>query len=116
MDRIKAQFHKLQTLLLDPQTYAVYKNVGLTTWAIVREAALLVWLCLCLFLVGFEWFWRNSQAAGRNTRTWLDHLEGSNEQVASETGKALLMVGRNSLDYTIATAKQQLGLSSDSAK
>jgi hypothetical protein len=113
MDRIKAQADKLWTLLLAPQTYAVYKTFVTTTWAIVRETGLLVWLGLCLFLVGFEWFWHTSLATGRNTRTWFNHLEGSNEQIASETGKALLSAGKNSLGFTIATAKQQLGLAAE---
>lgn len=111
MDRIKTQADKLWTLLLAPETYGVYKNFVTTTWTIVQEAALLVWLTLCLFLVGFDWFWQQSLMAGRNTRTWFNTLEGSNEQLASETGKALLSAGKNSLDFTITTAKQQLGLS-----
>jgi len=116
MHRIKTQADQLWALLLEPQTYATYKNVVVITWAIAREAALLGWLTLCLFLVGFEWFWHNSLAVGRNTRNWFNQLEDSSEQVASETGKALLAAGRNSLDFTIATAKQQLGLSPDSPK
>lgn len=113
MDRIKAQADRLRTLVLAPKTYAVYKNFVTTTWAILRETGLLLWLSLCLFLVVFEWFWHTSLATGRNTRTWFNHLEGSNEQLAAETGKALLSAGKNSLDFTIATAKQQLGLASE---
>ena len=116
MDRIKAQADKLWKLLLEPQTYATYKDFVTTTWAILREAGLLVWLTLCLFLVGFEWFWNNSLAAGRNTRNWFNNLEGSSDQVASETGKALLSAGKSSLDFTIATAKQQLGLPAETPK
>lgn len=116
MDRIKAQANKLRTLLLEPQTYAAYKNVVVTTWAIAWETALLIWLSLCLFLVVFEWFWHNSLAMGRNSRQWFDQLDSSSENVAAETGKALLSAGRNSLDFTIATAKQQLGLSSETAR
>ncbi|MDX2241421.1 MAG: hypothetical protein NW224_12115 [Leptolyngbyaceae cyanobacterium bins.302] len=116
MDRIKAQADKFWTLLLDPQTYAAYKNFVVTTWAILREAALLVWLVVCLSLVGFEWFWQNSLAAGHNSRAWFNRLEGSNEQIASETGKALLSAGKSSLNFTIATAKQQLGLPAEAVK
>lgn len=116
MDRIKAQADKLWTLLLAPQTYAVYKNFVVTTWTILREAALLIWLSLCLFLIVFDWFWHNSVSAGQKSRDWFNQLEGSNEQLASETGKALLSAGKNSLDFTITTAKQQLGLAADSTK
>jgi len=116
MDRIKAQADKLWTLLLAPDTYAVYKNFVTTTWSILRETGLLLWLSLCLFLVVFEWFWNNSLQAGRNTRNWFNNLEGSNEQIASETGKALLSAGKNSLDFTITTAKQQLGLAAEMPK
>lgn len=116
MDRIKVQADKLWTLLVEPQTYAAYKNFVVTTWAILRETALLVWLVVCLSLVAFEWFWKNSLAAGRSSRAWFNNLEGSNEQMASETGKALLAAGKSSLNFTIATAKQQLGLPAEVSK
>lgn len=116
MERLKAQANRLLALLLEPQTYAVYKNFVATTWTILRETALLVWLVICLVLVVFEWFWKFALGAGRNSRNWFNNLEGSNEQIASETGKALLMAGKSSLDFTIATAKQQLGLTADTTK
>lgn len=116
MERVKAQASKLGSLVTDPQTYAAYQNFFKTTWEILRETGLLLWLGVCLILVVFEWFWRNSVAIGRNSRTWLNNLEGSNEKIASETGKALLSAGKNSLDFTIATAKQQLGLPTDGTK
>ncbi len=116
MERIKAQANKLWTLVGDPQTTATYQGFVTTTWDILRETALLIWLGLCLFLVVFEWFWHNSLAAGRQSRTWLNSLDGSNEKIAAETGKALLSAGKSSLDFTITTAKQQLGLPTEPPK
>ncbi len=116
MDRIKAQADKLSKIVTEPQTYATYKDFVLVTWNILKETGLLVWLIICLGLVFLEWFWNSSLAAGRNTRAWFNRLEGSNEQIASETGKALLSAGKNSLDFTIATAKKQLGLPVETGK
>ena len=116
MERIKAQADKLTKIVTDPQTYGTYKETVVLTWNILREAGLLLWLGVCLFLVVFEWFWNTATGAGRNTRAWFDSLEGSSEQIASETGKVLLSAGKNSLDLTIETARKQLGLPAESAK
>lgn len=109
MERIKAQAAKLGQLLSKPETFAAYKNVVTLTWDILKETGLLLWLVICLVLVVFEWFWKFSVGAGQGARNWVNSLEGSSDQLASETGKALLAAGKNSLDFTLTQAKSQLG-------
>ncbi|BAS57454.1 hypothetical protein NIES2135_31810 [Leptolyngbya boryana NIES-2135] len=109
MDKIQAQFAKLWKLLTAPETFDTYKSAVVMTWTIIKETALLVWLVLCLVLVFADWFWKISVGAGRSTRAWFNGLEGSSEQIASETGRALLNAGKSSLDYTLNQARAQLG-------
>ncbi|MGQ9869544.1 hypothetical protein [Leptodesmis sp.] len=116
MNRIKAQWEKLWQILSQPKTYATYKEAGQVTWAILKETGVLAWLGICLLLVVFEWFWKTAIGSGRNFRNWFNNLEGSSDQIASETGKALLSAGKNSLDFTINAAKAQLGLPVDKEK
>jgi hypothetical protein len=116
MERIKAQWEKLWQILAQPTTFATYKEAGQITWTILQETGLLAWLGICLFLVAFEWFWKIAIASGRNFRNWFNGLEGSSDQIAAETGKALLSAGKNSLDYTISTAKAQLGMMGEKEK
>lgn len=110
MDRMKAQWEKLWQILSEPKTYVTYTEAIQVTWTILKETGLLAWLGICLCLVVFEWFWKTAIASGRNFRNWFNNLEGSSDQIASETGKALLSAGKNSLDFTISTAKAQLGM------
>ncbi|MGI0485214.1 hypothetical protein ACN4EK_07235 [Pantanalinema rosaneae CENA516] len=114
MDRIQAQATKVLQLITSADTFATYQGAVAITWKILVEAALLVWLTVCLVLVVFEWGWQLSVGAGRNARSWWDSTlsttEGSGDRVASEAGKALLTAGKNSLDFTITQAKSQLGL------
>lgn len=117
MERIQAQASKVLQLITSADTFAIYQNAVTVTWKILVEAALLVWLTICLVIVVFEWGWQTSVGIGRNTRAWWDSTlsstEGSGDQVASEAGKALLTAGKNSLDFTITQAKSQLGLPID---
>ncbi|MCU0548634.1 MAG: hypothetical protein MUC48_04730 [Leptolyngbya sp. Prado105] len=109
MEKIQAQFAKLLKLLTASETYGTYQSALTMTWTILRETALLGWLVICLVLVVSDWFWKVSVGAGRTTREWFNQLEGSSEQIASETGKALLNAGKSSLGYTLNQARAQLG-------
>jgi hypothetical protein len=110
MNRIQIQAAKLWQLLSAPDTFASYKKAALMTWDILRETLILLWLVVCLVLVVAEWFWSTSIKAGRGVRSWFNNLEGTDtNQLASETGKALLLVGKNSVDYTLSQARVQLG-------
>jgi hypothetical protein len=115
MERIKAQADKLWQLISKADTLAAYKNVVTLTWEILKETALLVWLTICLILVVFEWFWKFSVGSGRSARDWFSSIEGSSDQLASETGKAFLAAGKNSLDFALVQAKTQLGFSIEEA-
>ena len=111
MNRIQDQAAKLWQTLSATDTVTTYKQAGVVTWNIVRELALLVWLVFCLVLVAIDWFWKNSIQAGRNFRYWLTNLDQSSpDRIASEAGRALLTVGKDSLDTTISKARTQLGL------
>jgi hypothetical protein len=114
MNRVAAQAGKLKQLLTNPKTYATYQTIAQTTWNIVVETGLLMWLVMCLSLVAFEWFWRVSVGAGRDFRSWFDNLQGSSDEIASQTSQAILAAGKNGLNFTISTAKSQLGSPKDS--
>lgn len=109
MEKLKMQAAKLWQLLTASETYGVYQTAIATTWTILKETGLLLWLVICLVLVFGEWFWKTAIGAGRSFRNWFNSLEGSSDQIASETGKVLLTAGKSSLSSTLALAKTQLG-------
>jgi hypothetical protein len=113
MDKVKTQANKLWQILSSTTTYGTYANTLALTGRILVEVGLLLWLVVCLTLVAGEWFWAFSVGSGRDFRTWFDNLQGSSDQIATETGKALLNASKNSLDSTIAAAKKQLGIQDD---
>jgi hypothetical protein len=113
MNRVNEQVNVLKQLLTDSKTYGTYQAVGQTTWNILVETGLLVWLILCLTLVFFEWFWKLSVGSGRTFRNWFDNLQGSSDEIAAETGKTIILAGKNGLDFVISSAKKQLGLPKD---
>jgi hypothetical protein len=111
MDRIQAQAALLWQRLSAPDTGATYKQAALLTWDILKETAALLWLLICLFLVAFEWFWKNSIHLGSSFRAWLAGIEQTSpDQVVSEAGRALLSAGKNSVGFTLLQAKEQLGI------
>lgn len=112
MNKIQAQAAHLWQRLSAPNTGATYQQAALLTWDILKETATLLWLVICLFLVAFEWFWKTSVQLGGDFRAWLSGIEQSSpDRVVSEAGRALLSAGRNSVDYTLSQAKEQLGIS-----
>ena len=112
MDRIQTQAALLWQRLSAPDTGATYKQAALLTGDILKEAAALVWLLICLVLVAVEWFWKTSVQLGRDLRDWLTGLDQSSpDRVVSEAGRALLLAGRNSIGFTLFHAKEQLGIS-----
>lgn len=111
MNRIQAQANKLWQLLSTPDTLATYRKTVLLTWEITKETAGLLWLVICLGLVFFDWSWKWSIQAGRSVRGWVNNIDGSKpDQLAGEVGKALISAGKNSVDYTLTQAREQLGL------
>ncbi|MGG6268101.1 hypothetical protein ACQ4M3_27510 [Leptolyngbya sp. AN03gr2] len=112
MNRIKEQAAKLWQLLIDPETFGAYRSVVMTTWSILRETGLLLWLVVCLVLVVGEWGSKTAIAIGQGMRDWIDRISSS-EQLAPETGKALLEAGKSTVSFTLNQAKSQLGISSE---
>ncbi len=111
MDKIKMQAAQVWQLITAAETYGVYQSAIALTWKILKEAGLLLWLVICLVLVFSDWFWKTGVGAGRSAREWFTNLqEGSSDQLASETGKALLTVGKSSFLSTLSLAKTQLGI------
>lgn len=122
MNKLKTQANKLWQLIFDPSTAATYQQTLGTTWAILRETGLLIWLVVCLVLVLGDWFWQASYATGQNTRTWVNNMQTSAQEpiadassgdVLGKTGKSLLSAGRSSLAATLAAAKEQLGIDTE---
>ncbi|BAU10719.1 hypothetical protein LEP3755_12110 [Leptolyngbya sp. NIES-3755] len=109
MNRIKEQAAKLWQLLIDPETFGAYRSVVMTTWSILRETGVLLWLVVCLVLVVGEWGSKTAIAIGQGMRGWMDRIS-STEQLAPETGKALLEAGKSTVSFTLNQAKSQLGI------
>jgi hypothetical protein len=113
--QLSDQANKLWTLITEPSTAKTYREALEVSWKILRETGNFLWLVLCLALVGIDWFWENSIAAGRKTRAWVNNLTAekpSPEQLLTpETGKKLLDSGKSTLDSVVAAARKQLGLS-----
>ncbi len=120
MDRLKTQASKLWQLISNPSTAATYQQTLGTTWAILKETGLLLWLVVCLVLVLGDWFWQASYATGQKTRSWVDAMqtstpdsaEAGSSDLLGKTSKSLLSVGQTSLAATLAAAKGQLGIES----
>lgn len=109
--QISSQANKVWQIVTAPDTAVTYQQALSLTWTIVKEAALLVWLVLCLVLVVFDWFWTNSIYAGRRARLWIESFDQQDtNQMATEAGKALVTTSRNSLAFAISQARERLGL------
>lgn len=109
--QISSQANKFWQLLTAPSTLDTYRQAINLTWSILKEAILLIWLVICLVLVLGDWFWEKSVGLGRQTRIWVNGLQTVNtDQMASNAGKAIVSAGKNSLTYTLAQAREQLGL------
>jgi hypothetical protein len=124
MDRIKTQANKLWQLISNPATAATYQQTLGTTWAMLKETGLLLWLVVCLVFVLGDWFWHASYVTGQKTRIWIDNLQASTEEPTPETsgsdllnktGQSLLSVGQTSFAAALAAAKAQLGIESTPA-
>jgi hypothetical protein len=111
-NRFSAQLSKLQQLLAAPETFAAYRQVFVVTLSILKECLMLAWLTVCLVLVVFDWISTSAVSTGQRSKDLLENLtEVNSEDLASETGKAILSAGKAGLAYTISQAKEQLGLS-----
>ncbi|MBM0742816.1 hypothetical protein JOY44_14565 [Phormidium sp. CLA17] len=121
MDRLKTQAGKLWQLISNPSTAATYQQTLGTTWAIIKETGLVLWLVVCLVLVLGDWFWKASYATGQKTRTWIetmqtsaqDPAEAGSSDLLGKTGQSLLTVGQTSLAAALAAAKGQLGIDTE---
>lgn len=110
-NQIKNQADKLWQTLSAPTTLSTYQQTLNLTWKILTEAALLLWLVLCLVLVFFDWFGNTAIDLGRRSKLWFDNLQtAETDQIASDTGKALLEVGKTGIASTLSLARAQLGL------
>jgi hypothetical protein len=110
MNKLKEQASHLWLLLIAPETWMTYQKTILTTWMILKESALLLWLFICLGLVFFEWFWKTAVTAGQRCRQWFKNLNGTSDQIATEASRALLNAGKGGLNATLNLARTQLGL------
>lgn len=116
MDRIRTQANKLGSLLADSETRQIYGRTLQLTWQILRETALLLWLVVCLLLVGLNWGWNASIQAGRGFRAWTSDLKPSEESDPlssanlSDVGQNLLSAGAAGANFLVRQAREQVGL------
>jgi hypothetical protein len=116
-NQFSAQLAKLQQLLAAPSTIEAYRQAVSVTFSLAKEMLMLAWLTVCLVLVVFDWIGTNAIATGQRSKDLLDNLKAVNsEELASETGKSIVSAGKAGLAYTIAQAKEQLGLSNQAAE
>jgi hypothetical protein len=116
-NQFSAQLTKLQQLLAAPSTIEAYRQVFTVSYSILKEVLVLAWLTVCLVLVLFDWIGTNAIATGQRSKDLLDNLkEVNSEELASETGKSILSAGKAGFAYTVAQAKEQLGLSEPTPK
>ena len=109
--KIQAQATKFWQSIVSADTINAYTKALHVTWTIIKEAAILLWLVVCLVLVVFDWGYDVATSAGRNTRTWWNGLSKvDSNDIASETGKQLVAASKASLSSTISQARSQLGL------
>jgi hypothetical protein len=111
-NQISTQANRLWQILAAPETFDSYRQAIVKTGIIFKETAILLWLTLCLGLVALEAIGAGSVSAGRSFKAWFSRLkEADTDQIATETGKALLSAGKTGLAFTITQARGQLGLS-----
>ncbi|WP_204150195.1 hypothetical protein [Leptolyngbya sp. CCY15150] len=111
MKQLKEQAAKVGQTIASAETIHAYRQAIAVTWIIIKETAILLWLTLCLVLVFGDWLYTTAISAGRGARQWFNSLQKTeSDQIASETGKALLAVGQSSVSSVIAQARTQLGL------
>lgn len=109
--KIRSQASRFWNTVASADTANAYKQAIDVTLRIIKEAAVLVWLVLCLTLVIFDWGTERAIAAGRGTRTWISTLgESDSTQLAEGAKQKLLTASKASVTATISQARQQLGL------
>ncbi|GEM_PF-3096827 len=109
--KIRSQAAKFWTVLASSETLDTYQKAVDLTWQILKEGALLVWLVLCLALVGLDLGAEKAIATGRSTRTWIDSIEKTDsKQLAADTKHKLVSASKTSVSTAIAQARHQLGL------
>jgi hypothetical protein len=111
-NQFSAQLTKLQQLLAAPSTAEAYRQVITVTYNLFKEVLVLAWLTLCLGLVLFDWIGSSAIATGQRFKDLLNTFkEVNSEDLASKTGKSILSAGKTGLAYSVAQAREQLGLS-----
>ena len=109
--KIQAQAAKFWQSVVSAETLNAYTKAIDVTWTMFKEAAILLWLVLCLVLVIFDWGSDVATSAGRGARSWWDGMSKvDNNDIAAETGKQIVAASKASLSSTISQARSQLGL------
>lgn len=111
MTRLQEQFKTLMALLGSDDVLPTYRKALEVTFAIVKEALILLWLVLCLVVVLGEWLWNGTIALGRQGRALVERAKDTtSDRVAADTGKVLAEAGANGIGFALDRAKEQLGM------
>lgn len=113
MGKIKDQTNTVRQLLFSADTAATYQKALTLTWDILRETGILIWLILCLTVVGAEWFWKTAIRLGYRGRSWYEDLKtpaSEEPKSASAIGQSILGSLGSSTETLLYQAKQQLGI------
>ena len=115
--RIGQQARQVWQVLSAPQTGRAYQTVAVTTWTILKETGMLLWLLVCLVLVTLDWSINGAIAAGRVSRYAVAQASQiRTDTLATDTKQALLMAGKTGLANTLSQARSQLGMEPGAAQ
>lgn len=108
---VQTQASKLWQTITAPDTAATYQKTGALTWAILKDTGYLLWLVLCLGLVGGEWLWKTGYKTGWDVRDWVNNLDKpKSDRPVSNSGASVSELLKSSVNSAITTAKTQLGI------
>jgi hypothetical protein len=118
MDTIKVQASKVSQLIFATDTAGTYQKALSLTWDILRETALLIWLAICLVVVGGEWLWNTAIELGQKGRAWYESLsakpaEPEEPQSFESISKSVLSAGESGAAFLLHRAKRQLGMDAE---
>ena len=109
---LQTQAAKLWSILTDAATLNAYQQTLSITWIILIETARLLWLVLCVVLVGLAWVLGAGFWAGKSFRTWITTIEQpSTEPMLSQFSKGMLTTSKNGVNLALTNAMKQLGMS-----
>ncbi|MGK7906614.1 MAG: hypothetical protein AB4040_05205 [Synechococcus sp.] len=111
-NKVQPQLQKLWNVVSSQRTRDAYVETAAVTVEIAKETAVLLWYVVLLVLVGSDALITFGRKTVHNVRLMVGGLDNSKsmQDIASDTGQALVTASQNTLATAIAQARNQLGL------